>query len=65
MNLAERTSSLSETYLALGYFGYGSVLRHLGKFEQSVQILEKGIALERKLHDTPTLAHRRTSCAHL
>lgn len=55
MNLAETTQSLTEDYLPLGYFGYGSVLRHLGKFQQSAEILLKGIALERKIHDTPTL----------
>jgi tetratricopeptide (TPR) repeat protein len=55
MNLAERTPSLSETYLVVGYFGYGSVLRHLGDFEESAQILLKCIALERRLDDTPSL----------
>jgi serine/threonine-protein kinase len=55
MNLAEKTPSLSKDYLSVGYFGYGSVLRHLGKFEESAEILLKGIALERNLHDTPTL----------
>lgn len=55
MNLAERTPSLSESYLSTAYFGYGSVLRYLGKFQQLADILLKGIALERRLRDTPSL----------
>lgn len=55
MNLAESTASLNEEYLSVGYFGHGSVLRHLGKFEQSAEVLLKGIALERKIHVTSTL----------
>lgn len=55
MNLAEKTPSLSETYMTTGYFGYGSVLRHLGKLKESAEILLKGIEVERRLHSTPTL----------